>query len=235
MPQPWPSPDDAVELPVDALAMHVLWRFVDDGSASFSRRNLLLGEASGVENAELRARVEYAYAEAWDWLSTHNLISPRPTDEMWSFVTRRGREVAAAEAGLATVRAGERLALDLHPRIREAVGSEWLLGRFEMAAFASMRAVEIRVRELVGASSSEVGVPLMQRAFKPGEGPLADTGADQGEQQAMMALFWGAIGVFKNPSSHREVDLDDPTEASEIVLLADLLMRILDRREQATT
>jgi Protein of unknown function (Hypoth_ymh) len=44
-----------------------------------------------------------------------------------------------------------------------------------------------------------------------------------------MALFWGALGVFKNPSSHREVEFDNPTEASEVVLLADLLLRILDR------
>ena len=45
----------------------------------------------------------------------------------------------------------------------------------------------------------------------------------------MMELFAGAIGTFKNPSSHRQVDYNDPTEASEIVMLADLLMRILDR------
>jgi hypothetical protein len=43
-----------------------------------------------------------------------------------------------------------------------------------------------------------------------------------------MALFWGAIGVFKNPSSHRHVEYEDPTAASEVVLLADLLLRLLD-------
>jgi Protein of unknown function (Hypoth_ymh) len=50
-----------------------------------------------------------------------------------------------------------------------------------------------------------------------------------GESQAMMSLFDGAIGVFKNPPSHRQVAYEDPTEASEVVLLADLLLRILDR------
>ena len=67
----------------------------------------------------------------------------------------------------------------------------------------------------------------MKRSFTPG-GRLAEPSLDSGEQQATMALFWGAIGVFKNPSSHRQVEYDDPTAASEVVLLADLLLRLLD-------
>jgi len=41
-----------------------------------------------------------------------------------------------------------------------------------------------------------------------------------------------AIGFIKNPPSHREVHFEDPTEAAEAVLLADLLMRILDHLEE---
>ena len=43
-----------------------------------------------------------------------------------------------------------------------------------------------------------------------------------------MELFAGAIGIFKNQVSHRQVDYADATVASEVVLLADLLLRILD-------
>ncbi len=50
-----------------------------------------------------------------------------------------------------------------------------------------------------------------------------------------MSLFRGAISVFKNPVSHRQVDYADPTLASEVVLLADLLLRILDSREPLLT
>jgi uncharacterized protein (TIGR02391 family) len=74
-------------------------------------------------------------------------------------------------------------------------------------------------------------VKLMREAFKQG-GPLADARADGGEQVATMELFAGAIGTFKNPTSHRPVSYEDPAEAAEVVLLADLLMRLLDRVEQ---
>lgn len=107
--------------------------------------------------------------------------------------------------------------------------TQFLLGEYELSAFAAMREVEIRVRELAGAEDSLIGVKLMRQSFKPDGGPLADAGLDAGEQVGMMELFAGAIGTFKNPPSHRQINYDDPTEASEVVLLADLLMRILDR------
>jgi uncharacterized protein (TIGR02391 family) len=47
-----------------------------------------------------------------------------------------------------------------------------------------------------------------------------------------MELYKGAIGLFKNPTSHRPVDYDDPTLASEVILFADLLLRLLDRIEE---
>lgn len=67
----------------------------------------------------------------------------------------------------------------------------------------------------------------MQNSFRDA-GALSDPNMEPGERQATMALFWGAIGVFKNPSSHRQVEYADPTAAGEVVLLADLLLRVLD-------
>ena len=93
-----------------------------------------------------------------------------------------------------------------------------------------MREVEIRVRELSLASDSEIGVKLMRSAFKDG-GTLRRSDRDAGEETARMELFAGAIGLFKNPSSHREVDYADPVIATEIILLAYLLLRLLDQQQ----
>jgi len=143
-------------------------------------------------------------------------------------------------AGLSAVRAAERLEVDLHPRIEATARRQYLLGEHELAAFAALREVEIRVRELSGASTSVIGVALMREAFRPtprdpkdtqSTGPLTDADADRGEQVATMELFAGAIGMLKNPTSHRQVNYDDVTEAAEVVLLADLLHRVLDRVE----
>jgi hypothetical protein len=66
-------------------------------------------------------------------------------------------------------------------------------------------------------------------------GPLTDPSADEGEREAMAHLFAGAIGVFKNPQSHRDVNVDDPTEAMEIIMLANRLLKIVDARVRART
>jgi len=143
------------------------------------------------------------------------------------FVTRLGREVAAT-SDRTRLRASARMALDLHPTLEPSVRPQFLMGEYEMAAFAAMKAVEVRVRKMAGLADYLIGVKLMQTAFGT-DGPLEDPTIESGEREARRNLFAGAIGTIKNPTSHRDVRYDDPTEASEAVLLADLLMRILDR------
>jgi hypothetical protein len=73
----------------------------------------------------------------------------------------------------------------------------------------------------------------MRKAFDPKDGPLTDLEADEGEKEARSALFAGAIGSYKNPHSHRDIQLSDPTEAVEVITLANHLLRIVDARTKA--
>ena len=69
----------------------------------------------------------------------------------------------------------------------------------------------------------------MRKAFTTNEGPLAEKAGDPGEQQATMDLFAGAVGKFKNPSSHRDVEYSDAREVADIIHLANQLLRIVDQ------
>jgi uncharacterized protein (TIGR02391 family) len=229
-----PPADEALELPLDELAMRVLQHFAEGGQVN---RHNLTNKPSWSSHGQGRQLDEMmkALAEAYDWLDRHGLVArdPASSGSEWAFVTRLGHQVLQDRQGLATLRAGRRLEVDLHPSIEQTARRQFLIGEYELAVIAALRQVEIRVRELSGASESDIGVKLMTDAFKPG-GPLNDPTMDKGEAEAVMALFRGAVGAFKNPVSHRLVEYDDPVLAAEILLLADLLLRLLDQMESRT-
>jgi uncharacterized protein (TIGR02391 family) len=115
--------------------------------------------------------------------------------------------------------------------LEEKVRPIFNLGDYETTCFAAMKTVEVEVRRAAGLDASVLGVDLMRQAFRDG-GPLADPDAHPAERRSTMELLAGAIGAFKNPTSHRTVDFADPVEAVEVVQLADLLLRLLARAEQ---
>ncbi|MDQ4092594.1 MAG: TIGR02391 family protein [Actinomycetota bacterium] len=169
-------------------------------------------------------------SDAWSWLVANALVGPhhRNTSSDRYRVTDRGQQVIAAGSP-ATLLAEQRLPDDLHQQLEEA-RSQFCAGKSEIAVFAAMRQVEVRLRELSGAGNDMIGVALARHALKPDGGPLTDDRLETGEREAISHLFAGALGAFKNPTSHRVVDFDDPAVAADVILLADLLMRLLDQR-----
>jgi Protein of unknown function (Hypoth_ymh) len=67
---------------------------------------------------------------------------------------------------------------------------------------------------------TDLGTDLMRKAFNPSSGPLSDASEPLSEREALAHLFAGAIGRFKNPSSHRHVAVTDPGETFGRVLSA---------------
>jgi hypothetical protein len=72
-------------------------------------------------------------------------------------------------------------------------------------------------------------VALMREAFHCDRGKLTDQTRVSGEKQAVSDLFAGAVGMFKNPSSHRNVSYA-PEEAATLIRLADYLLSVIDKQ-----
>ena len=202
--------------PGDALmVLSALWRWGSEG-----RRTLrgFLGRwlddclLSGPD-AELRARlIEQLARQGWRVRETDSmLVNCDPV---------RGVPVSAP-----FLRASR-----LHPLTEAEARPQFLISKPEQGVFASMKAVEVRVRKLGGFGEDVIGVDLMNKAFGP-TGQLTDTAAVKGEQEGTRMLFAGAYAVLRNPAGHRQVDYADLSEAAEAVQTASLLMRILDRVE----
>lgn len=184
MPAPWPDGDQILELPIDALGIHILWHVVDHSNpprpvvrqefvearttdVARTRRGFQAGTTISYAAEDLRehADVARALSEAWDWLITEGLlatdavaigISTQPRPDTY-FVTRWGLEVAAeGTKGLDISRARRRLGLELHPALAEPLRKLIRVGAFEQAAFTALREIEQRVRALAGVERHSV-------------------------------------------------------------------------------
>jgi uncharacterized protein (TIGR02391 family) len=121
----------------------------------------------------------------------------------------------------------------LHARIVATVYPLYLRGEYDTAVFQAFKEVEVAVREAAHLNAQDLGCTLMRRAFDPKDGQLADQSQLSAERQALSDLFAGAIGFYKNPSSHRSVVMT-PTRAVEAIMLASQLLNVVDSRRGTT-
>jgi uncharacterized protein (TIGR02391 family) len=173
---------------------------------------------------------QHALMEAWAYLEREGLVAPKPGRKDWYFVTRRGKEIKT-HTDLEALRHASLFPKDsVHPEIAQTVCPLFLRGEYETAVFQAFKTVEVQVRTAAGLDPILYGVNLMRKAFHPDSGSLTDTTEPIAEREALQHLFAGAIGRFKNPSSHRHVPITSPAETVEILQFASHLLRIVDDR-----
>lgn len=180
-----------------------------------------------------RDQIDLAIAEAWHWLIAQGLLVPVAHSSDWVVLSRRALKFQDEQA-VAIFSVARMLRKEvLQAPIANTVWGALMRGEFDAAVFQAMKAVEVAVHEALGKPTNLRGVDLMRKAFHAQDGKLTDLTTEVGERQSRSDLFAGAIGSFKNPHSHRNVTISDPTEAIEAVMLANHLLRIVASRVEA--
>lgn len=179
---------------------------------------------------QYRKAISRALMKAFSWLEQVGLIAPWKAG--YYFITRRGDSLKRqADVDEFRKRAGLPKQI-LHSTIVKKAWPGFLRGEYETAVFQAFKEVEVAVRTAGNFAAIDLGTPLMRKAFDQSVGPLTDSTEPVSEREALAHLFAGAIGRFKNPSSHRHVAITDAGETFEMLALASHLLRIVDDRRK---
>jgi len=228
----FPPIEVAVELEPEELAVFVLQHLSKLGR--INKYNYTLGTSPELVEYAGDNREEFCKClmEAWQWLEREIFIAPQPGEQgNWAFITRKGEKVLEEQDFESYKKGGLLPSESLDSVLVRKVKPLFIRGDYDTAVLQAFKEVEVRVRKRGGFGGGEIGVTLMRKAFKPASGPLTDQSSEHGEQQATMDLFAGAVGKFKNPSSHRDVEYDNPSEVADIIRIANQLLRMVDRLE----
>lgn len=228
-----PEADTFLALPPEELAFYVLQAAQQSSGGGGLLHIQGLHNQVGAYPGNKAPQIQVALEEAWQWLESQLLLvsAPGPNGRNgFRVLGRRAAGLRTAEQ-FKTFRQGVAFPKELlHPTIAERTWIAVMRGEFDAAVFHAFKAVEVAVREAGGFAPTDIGVDLIRRAFNPANGPLTRASDPPAEREALMHLFAGAIGSYKNPHSHRNVVIDDASEAQEMVMLASHLLRIVDSR-----
>lgn len=223
------------DMPPSELAGYVLEVLMSAGTMErgvWNRRNFCMqASREYVEHGEpADERIGTACSSAWAWLEANGFIARHPEqDNEWYLPTNQG-ELLRNHQDLRQFMTSEQLPeAFLHPELLQHVRPLFFQSRFETAVFEAFKSLEVTIRNAAKLGHDLVGVQLASRAFHPDDGPLTDKTAEKGERVALMNLMTGALGSYKNPASHRRVEIE-AQEARDMIILASHLLKIVDSR-----
>jgi uncharacterized protein (TIGR02391 family) len=221
LPQAFPSADALLALEPEELAGYVIEHFHEGNPAQFKEHQANFASDYLVQNypQDKHDQCRRALMEAWSCLVRDGFLVPEPNNVHAVYVlSRRGQRVKTRKDYTGFRHATLLPKETVHAEVAEKVYPLYLRGEYETAVFQSFKLVEVAVRELAGPGfESLYSTDLMRKAFHPETGPLTDNSEPVAEREALQALFAGAIGRFKNPSSHRHVPITSPSEAIEMI------------------
>lgn len=228
-----PDPRAVKEMDVSDLAGYVLEALLSSNpnEGHWHRGNFCSGAARAYFDLGVTIDdVAKPCAEAWAWLESNGLICEHPEkDRGWYMVTRRGQQIGTLQNLRSVIESQQLPEHFLHPEVLVHARPLFLQGRLDTAVFEAFKALEVAIRTVAGMGADAIGVSLVNKAFHPEDGPLTDKTAEKGERVALMYLMAGAIGSYKNPSSHRRVEIETE-EARDMIMLASHLLKIVDSR-----
>lgn len=236
----FPPPEALIELEPEEIGQYLLIHLNREmkarGQNKFHRYNETSGENPQVKQyaSGLSQQVSEVLSEAWMWLIREGFLAPLPNEshDEWVRVSRRGQKIETPENFQQFQHIGLLPKKVLDPILSQKVWASFIRGDFETAIFSAFKEVEVRLRKVAGLSPKDIGTDLARKAFHVDTGPLTDyENPDKGERQAYSDLFAGALGTFKNPSSHRDVNYDDPIVATSLILHANTLLSIIEERK----
>lgn len=118
----------------------------------------------------------------------------------------------------------------VHPKIIDKSFKLLNSQEFESAVLQAFKCIETEIRKKTEADPEEIGVKLIRKAYNPENGNLTDYNLPISEREAFAHYIAGAFGFYKNPCSHRDIELDFLTAFDRIVVASDLL-KLIDKSE----
>ena len=229
----FPPIETVLELEPEELAVLLLQYLVNQEASvngDLNLHNFVIGTDLRNYSVDKYAEIGEAMTEAWIWLERELMLAPTPGKErQWLYVTRRGKELATA-GDIGNYKRGNIISPNtLDPILASKVVHLFIRGDYDTAVFQAFKELEIRVRSASSLPQELIGTDLMRSAFHPDNGKLTDMTRPRAERDATGHLFAGAIGLFKNPSSHRDVNWDEPIECAELIYLANHLLRMVNK------